>query len=130
MPLDTLRADKYLHQVRLFATRPLAVAACEKSNVLIEGQAIKPARCLRAGDILHIERGDLRLVIRVTAFPERRIGAAIVAEFYENMTPTENYLRATEARQQRQLTHPATQEPQARPTKKNLRAIRQWLGRE
>ncbi len=130
MPLDTLRADKYLHQVRLYATRPLAVAACEKSNVIIDGNAIKPARCLRTGDILHIERGDLRLIIKVIAFPERRISATLVADFYENLTPTENYTRAAAAREQRRLTAPPTQEPQQRPTKKNLRLIRQWMGRE
>jgi ribosome-associated heat shock protein Hsp15 len=130
MPLDSIRADKYLHLVRLVPTRPLAVAACEKSNVRIDGQPIKPARALRAGDILHIERGDLQLIIKVIAFPARRIGAALVSDFYENLTPTENYLRAAQIREQRQLTTPAPQEQQLRPTKKNLRAIRQWLGRD
>ena len=130
MPLDTLRVDKYLHYTRLFATRPLAVAACEKSNVRIDGQPVKPARSLSLGDILEVERGDLQMVVKVTGFPAHRVGAALVAEFYENLTPTENYLRAAAAREQRRLTMLTPQEEAAKPTKKELREIRKWLGRD
>jgi ribosome-associated heat shock protein Hsp15 len=130
MPLDTLRVDKYLHHTRLFATRPLAVAACEKSNVRIAGQPVKPARNLHIGDILEVDRGELQMIVKVTGFPERRVGAALVAEYYENLTPTENYLRAAAAREQRRLTHLSPVEEAAKPTKKDLREIRKWLGRD
>ena len=95
-PLITLRADKYLHHVRLFMTRTLATQACDRSNVKIEGQVIKPARALKPGDVLQVERGDLKMTVRVLALPPLRLGAPLVKQFYEDLTPPENYQKAAE----------------------------------
>jgi ribosome-associated heat shock protein Hsp15 len=129
-PLITLRADKYLHHVRLFKTRTLATQACDRSNVKIEGQAIKPARALKPGDVLHVERGDLKMTVRVLALPTLRLGAPLVKQFYEDLTPVENYQKAAEARRERALITPRPHDTLMRPTKKDLRAIREWMGRE
>lgn len=129
-PLITLRADKYLHHVRLFKTRTLATQACDRSNVKIEGQAIKPARAIKPGDVLHVERGDLKMTVRVLALPTLRLGAPLVKQFYEDLTPVENYQKAAEARRERALITPRPHDTLMRPTKKDLRAIREWMGRE
>ena len=129
-PLTTLRADKWLHHVRIFKTRTLATQACDRSNVKIGSQSIKPSRELKAGDTLHIERGDLRLIVKVTGFPAIRIGPPLVASFYENLTPPENYIKASEARQERALVTPRPHDLLTRPTKKDLREIRKLFGKE
>ncbi|MBL9146822.1 MAG: hypothetical protein JNM99_24280 [Verrucomicrobiaceae bacterium] len=129
-PLATLRADKYLHHVRIFKTRTLATQACDRGNVKLGTQDIKPSRDLKPGDVLNIERGDLKLVIKVKAFPATRVGPPLVPEFYDNLTPPENYVKASEARREREMVTPRPHDTLMRPTKKDLRAIRDWLGRE
>lgn len=130
-PLTSLRADKYLHHIRVFKTRGLASQACSKGNVKIKGDAIKPARDVRAGDVIEVDRGELHLTLKVSAIPANRVGAPLVAQFCENLTPPEAYKRAAEARKQRELVQPATpHEAAARPNKKQMREIREWLGIE
>jgi ribosome-associated heat shock protein Hsp15 len=129
-PLITLRADKYLHHVRLFKTRTLATQACDRSNVKIEGHAIKPARALKPGDVLQVERGDLKMTVRVLALPPLRLGAPLVKQFYEDLTPPENYQKAAEIGRERALVTPRPHDTLMRPTKKDLRAIREWMGRD
>lgn len=129
-PLISLRADKWLHLVRVFKTRTLATQACDRSNVRIGTQAIKPSREVRAGDVLHVERGDLKLTVRVLAMPQTRLGAPLVKQFCEDLTPPENYQKAAEARRERALITPRPHDTLMRPSKKDLRAIREWMGRD
>lgn len=123
-----MRADVYLHHVRIFKTRSLATQACHKGNVRLSGSAIKPARDLKPGDLLEVERGEMKFILRVLDFPGHRVGAALVSRYLENLTPEENYRRAAEARKMREMTdpHPTA----ARPDKKQLRLIRQFLQRQ
>jgi len=127
--IETLRADKFLHHVRVFKTRALASQACTKGNVKIKGDAIKPARSVRAGDVVEIDRGGLHITIRVTGIPMHRVGAPLVVQFTENLTPPEEYQRAAEVRRQQELIHPPTpHESAARPNKKQMRELREWMG--
>jgi ribosome-associated heat shock protein Hsp15 len=124
-----MRADKYLHHIRVFKTRSLATQACSKGNVVIRGAVIKPGRALQIGEVLEIDRGDLHLAIKVTAFPQNRVGAPRVPEFCENLTPQEAYQKAAEARKERALLNPVPGENANRPDKRQMRQIREWLGR-
>ena len=128
--LTSQRVDKWLHHIRVFKTRGLAAEACQKSNVKVAGQTVKPARELRAGDVLEVKRGDLVLHLKVTALPPYRLSAALVPDFCENLTPPENYRKAAAAREAKLLTKPTPHEAQLKPNKKDLRLIRDWLGRE
>ena len=120
-----MRADIFLHHVRIFKTRSLASQACTKGNVQINKQTIKPARDLKQGDELEVECGDLNLILRVLDFPAQRIGAPLVSKFMENLTPPENYERAAAARKQRAFIAP--HEHAAKPDKKQMRQIREWM---
>lgn len=125
-PPQTQRADKWLHHVRIFKTRSLATQACSRGNVTLLGQPVKPSRDLRAGDILEVQRGDLRLRIQVLDFPPRRLSAPQVAVFYENQTPEEWILKAAELRRQKELETPYPHESSARPNKQQMRQLREW----
>ncbi len=126
----SLRVDKWLHHVRVFKTRTLAASACNKSNVQIGGQDVKPSRELRVGDLLDIDRGDLHLTLKVAALPTARLPASLAADFYVNLTPPENFIKAAEARRDKALTAPRPHDALFKPTKKDLRDIREWLGRD
>jgi ribosome-associated heat shock protein Hsp15 len=128
--LTSLRADKWLHHVRIFKTRSLACTACERGHVKLDKTDIKPSRVLKGGELLEVERGDLNLIIRVLGFPPTRVGAPLAQECYEDLTPAENYQRAAEARRERALVTPKPHDELTRPTKKDLRQIREWLGKQ
>lgn len=124
--VQTQRADKWLHHVRIFKTRGLATLACTKGNVTLDAQLVKPARDLRVGDVLEVVRGDLRLRLRVTAFAARRLSAPQVPEFYENITPLEWIQKAAELRKQKELETPHAHEMVTKPNKQQLRQLREW----
>jgi len=120
-----MRVDSYLHSVRVFKTRSLAVKACQKGNVRINDQALKPAREVRPGEIIMVSRGDLDMTLRVLDFPRQRLGAPLVPLYMENLTPPENYEKAAAAHKERLYLTP--HEKAARPDKKQLRQIRAWI---
>jgi ribosome-associated heat shock protein Hsp15 len=122
-----MRADLYLHHIRIFKTRSLATQACNKGNVRIDSQHIKPARAVKIGETLEVDRGDLKLILRVIDFPASRVGAPLVPKYMENLTPEENYVRAAEARREKELVMPGIQA--AKPDKKQLRQIRELMER-
>ncbi|MDP1592170.1 MAG: S4 domain-containing protein [Prosthecobacter sp.] len=125
-PVLSQRADKWLHHVRVFKTRTLATQACAKGNVLVGGQTVKASRELKPGDVLEVVRGDLRLRLKVIAFPARRLGPPRVAEFCEDLTPAEWYQKANELRRERELVTPREHEMIAKPDKKQLRELRKF----
>lgn len=120
-----MRADLYLHNVRIFKTRTQATQACDRGQVLLGNQTIKPSRLLKIGEVVDITRGDLRLVIRVVAYPTSRVGAPLVPDYMENLTPAQNFIQAAEAR--REKLAQATHSSPVKPDKKQLREIRKWM---
>lgn len=123
-----MRADLYLHHIRIFKTRSLATQACHKNNVSIGSSAIKASRDIKEGDVLEVKRGELRLTLQVLAFPASRLGATLVSQYMKDLTPPEIYQRAAEARKERQLVMP--QGFTIKPDKKQLRQIRRWMAEE
>lgn len=121
-----LRADKWLHHVRVFKTRSLATQACAKGNVTLGGQVVKASRELRSGDVLEIVRGDLRLRLKVLASPPQRLGPPRVAEFCENLTPIEWIQKASALRREKRMITPPEHEQITKPNKKQLRALREF----
>ncbi len=125
-----LRADRWLHHVRIFKTRSLAAKACENGQVILEGQKVKPSRALRENQVLEVQRGDLRLRVRVVGFPANRIGAKWVPEFMENQTPEEWIQKAAELRREKQFQQPNPHEVALKPNKQQMRQLREFWGGE
>ena len=53
---DSVRLDQWLWAARFYKTRALAKAAIENGQVLVNDQRTKPARPLKPGDRLHIDK--------------------------------------------------------------------------
>ena len=70
-----LRIDKWLWAARFFKTRSLAVQAIERGKVRVGGDAVKPAKEIKVGDILHLVIGDFATELTVQALSEVRRGA-------------------------------------------------------
>jgi ribosome-associated heat shock protein Hsp15 len=84
---DSIRIDKWLWAARVFKTRSLAAAACAGGRVDVNEQAVKPAKPVHAGDLLHVSLGPMRRVLKVRALSDRRGPATEARELYEDLTP-------------------------------------------
>ena len=80
--MTRVRIDKWLWAARFFKTRSLAGKACELGRVEIGGQAAKPSREIKPGDLLGVknESGDFQ--IEVLVLSEMRGPAAVAQTLY------------------------------------------------
>ena len=85
--MPDVRIDKWLWAARFFKSRTLAAAACQGGKVDVNGDAVKPSRSVRAGDLLRVTLPRIRRIVRVTALAERRGSAAEASALYEDLTP-------------------------------------------
>ena len=77
-----VRIDKWLWAARFYKTRALAAAAVEGGKAQVNGERVKPAKLLRAGDALIVRNGPFEWDITVLALSERRGPAAEAAKLY------------------------------------------------
>jgi ribosome-associated heat shock protein Hsp15 len=85
--VESLRVDKWLWAARVFKTRSLAAAACTGGKVDVNEQAVKPAKLVRAGDLVHVTLGPWRRVLRIAALADRRGPAVAARTLYEDLSP-------------------------------------------
>lgn len=83
------RIDKWLWTVRIFKTRSLATEECKKGRVRINEIEAKPSREIRIGETITVRKPPLNYTFIVKGIPKNRIGAKLVDDFLENITPKE-----------------------------------------
>lgn len=89
MEAKEVRIDKWMWAVRLFKTRSMAADACKKGKVMMQGSNAKPSRMVKVGDVIQIKRPPVVYSFKVLALSENRMGAKLVPDFMENVTPQE-----------------------------------------
>lgn len=82
-----VRIDKYLWAIRAFKTRTEAADACKGGKVKVDGVSVKPSREIKAGETIKVHKGAVEYTYRVVEPTERRVGAALVPQYAENLTP-------------------------------------------
>ena len=122
-----MRTDKWLWAARFFKTRSQATRACELGRIGANGHPSKPAREVRAGDLLDVknEGGDFQ--VEVLLLSETRGGAAVAQTLYRE-TDRSRELRLKLA-EERKAMHQFEMQPQGRPSKRNRREIDRLRGR-
>jgi ribosome-associated heat shock protein Hsp15 len=85
------RLDKWLWAVRAFKTRSHAAEACRLGRVIIAAQTAKPARAVKVGDIIFVKQSDMTRSFKVLQPLDRRVGAALVKNYAEDLTPPSEY---------------------------------------
>ena len=120
--LDSIRIDKWLWAARVFKTRSLASTACDGGKVDVNDEAAKPARKVRAGDLVMVTlpRGRRR-ILKVTAIGDRRGSAEAAKALFADLTPPE-------PPHPRQAAPPRREPGTGRPTKRERRAIERLRG--
>lgn len=81
------RADKFVWAVRLAKTRSDAAEALKGGKILINGADAKPSKELKVGDIVGIKRMPAIFSFRIIQLLEKRVGAKLVEQYLENITP-------------------------------------------
>ena len=89
--MEEVRIDKWLWAVRIFKTRTIAVDACKKGRVMIDKVAVKPSRNIRVGDVVQVRKPPVTYSFKVLALSQNRMGAKLVPQFMENVTPPDQY---------------------------------------
>lgn len=84
---ENVRIDKYLWAIRAFKTRTDAADACNGNKVKVNGATAKPSKAVKAGDLLEAHKGSVCFIYRVIKLTENRMGASLVPDFAENLTP-------------------------------------------
>jgi ribosome-associated heat shock protein Hsp15 len=121
-----VRIDKWLWAARFFKTRSLAAHACELGRIQSNGAAAKPAREVRAGDMLQIKNPGGEFEVEVLALSEVRGPAPVAQTLYrETEASREARVKAMEERK----TMPYFEAPDARPSKRDRRQINRLRGR-
>lgn len=87
MALEEERIDKWLWAMRVFKTRTMATDACKKGRVLMKDNPVKPSRTIKPGDIIDVRKPPVTYTFRVTQLSPNRLGARLVPDYLENLTP-------------------------------------------
>ena len=89
--MDEVRVDKWLWVMRVFKTRSIATDAVKKGRVSMGGAAVKPSRPVKPGDVIEVKKPPITYTFRVKAVSANRLGAKLVPEYLENLTPQSQY---------------------------------------
>lgn len=81
------RIDKWLWAVRIFKTRSVAADAVKKGRVMVNDVLVKPSRLIKPGDIVKVRKAPVTYSFRVLQLVQNRLGAKLVPEYAENITP-------------------------------------------
>ncbi len=85
------RVDKWLWAMRVFKTRTIATEACKKGRVTMGGSAVKPSRTIKEGDVIDVKKPPITYTFRVKEVTGNRLGAKLVPDYLENITPQSQY---------------------------------------
>ena len=86
-----MRLDLWLWAVRLFKSRSLATEAIKGGHVKVNGAATKPAHETKPGELVTARIGIMTRTVRVLGAPRSRVGAKLVAQYAEDLTPPEEF---------------------------------------
>ena len=121
-----MRLDQWLWAVRVYKTRTIAAEAIKAAHVRVNGQSAKPAREVRTGDLIEAELGPVTRTLKALDAPRSRVGAKLVAQFAEELTPPEEFAKR---RPEPNLLPPGFRAKGAgRPTKSDRRQIDELRG--
>lgn len=119
-----VRVDKYLWAMRIYKTRSIATDACKCGRVKMNGAEVKPSRMFHVGDVFSVRKGPITYTYRILQLWGNRLGAKMVPEYLQDITPKEQLELLELARFAAQS---GRDRGTGRPTKKDRREIEQFF---
>ena len=122
---EIARIDKWLWAARIFKTRSIAADACKNGRVTIGGVNVKPSHTVKAGETVSVRKPPVTYSFRILKPIEQRVGAKLLPEIYENVTPADQY----ELLEMNRISgFVDRQRGTGRPTKKDRRQMDAFVG--
>jgi len=125
-PMEKMRLDKWLWAARFFKTRSLATQAIDNGRVKLNGDRVKPAREVKAGDRLELHIGDFDWTLTVRGLAMQRGPAPLAQALYEE-DPVSHARRQQQVSDRKLADNPAAA-IRGRPTKRDRRQIHRFTG--
>lgn len=125
--VEKCRIDKWLWAIRCYKTRSAASEAAASGKVKVDGQAVKASYMLSTGKTVTVRKGVVTYTYKVLGIIEKRVGAAIAKEHYEDLTPQEEL---DKLKMDAMLPTAFRERGTGRPTKKERRDIDKFRGNE
>ena len=122
--MNEARIDKWLWAARIFKTRAIAVDAIKNGRVTIQGVNVKPSRMVKEGEVVSVRKPPVTYSFKILKTIEQRVGAKLIPEIYENVTPANQYELLEMNRISGFIDR---QRGTGRPTKKERRALDEFL---
>jgi ribosome-associated heat shock protein Hsp15 len=122
-----VRIDKWLWAARFFKTRSMAARACELGRIEFHEQPAKPAREVKAGDMLRIKNDSGEFHVEVLGVSEMRGPAPVAQALYRETE--ESKLQRAKALEERKLMPVFERLREGKPSKKDRRVIDRFRGR-
>jgi ribosome-associated heat shock protein Hsp15 len=117
--LQKIRIDKWLWAVRIFKTRSIAAEACASGKVKIDGDAVKASYNVKTGQTITVLKEGVKHVLLVLKLIDKRVGAPLAAECFQDLTPPEEKDRLRFP----SVFYEVRDKGAGRPTKKDRRLI-------
>ena len=122
--MNEARIDKWLWAARIFKTRSIAVDAIKNGRVTIQGVNVKPSRMVKEGEVVSVRKPPVTYSFKILKTIEQRVGAKLLPEIYENVTPPDQY----ELLEMNRISgFVDRQRGTGRPTQKERRALDEFL---
>ncbi|MFJ3230400.1 RNA-binding S4 domain-containing protein [Streptomyces sp. NPDC086787] len=86
-PGESVRIDSWIWAVRLIKTRSLGATACRGGHVRVNGERVKPAHSVRAGDEVRLRQEGWERIVVVKRLIRKRVGAPVAAQCYVDNSP-------------------------------------------
>ena len=110
--METVRIDKWLWAARFFKTRSAATEAVDGGRIHLNGARVKPAKDVKADDVLEIRVGQVQWTVVVRGISGKRGSATVAQTLYEE-TPESVELREQRAAAMR-MSRPVCRPPSER----------------
>lgn len=114
------RVDKWLWAVRVFKTRSQATDACKSGKVKIDDTNVKPSREVNLDENISAQVNHITRTLKVIGMLDKRVGAKLVPDYMEDLTPAEEY---DKEKMKREINYEYRDRGLGRPTKKERRLI-------
>ncbi|MDO8632301.1 MAG: RNA-binding S4 domain-containing protein [Phycisphaerales bacterium] len=85
--MESTRIDRWLVAVRLIKTRKAAADACGGGKVRLNGGPVKPSTAVKVGDRVEARINKRERIVEVVRIIEKRVGAPVARECYEDHSP-------------------------------------------
>ena len=124
----SVRIDKWLWATRQFKTRSLATEACRAGKVKVNGASAKPSKSVGVGEVITFRKSGIGKKVEVLGLVEKRVGAKLVCEYLEDLTPKDELEAEKKRRRERNWAKRPT--GMGRPTKSQRRALEEFFDRQ